>query len=217
MSTIGLFTESTNPPSSWVAAPAPTLTQVTAGTSTSPARVRLEWADNAIENRGLQSRVLANANTGLLAPQVYYLGHLLCKTNGLIEGGELRVRGTDVSPIVSAIDPLAQVPVTNLLDLNKDGRIRGTDASPAASGVNRLLTWMTFPVSGSGDEGEGGSESRNLGLPVGAPGVAISKPVTVPLLLSTEVYTIRARLTDAVFNTNRCHPLTEATHQLKRR
>jgi hypothetical protein len=166
VSPTGNFTESTNPPSGWAAAPAPTLIDVTPGNATTAARVRLEWANNAIANRWLQIKVLANANTGLTTPQVYYIGHLLGETNGAVEGTAFRVRGSDTGPLVAAINNLVSVPVDNVFDLNKDGRVRGTDATPAVGAVNALLlTRITIPPAGSADEGEGGASRSFAGVP----------------------------------------------------
>jgi hypothetical protein len=192
MSPTGAFSEAANPPSSWVAAPAPTLIHITAGTSTSPARVRLEWADHAIENRWLQIKVLANANTGLITPQVYYIGHLRGETTGSIEAGAFRVRSTDVSPIVAAIGAL-NVPVTNVLDILKDGRIRSTDSAPATAAVGSALTRITIPASGSPEEGEGGSD-RSM---IAAPGIELPKMGTNGD--DRRLDPIRSRWTDIVF------------------
>ncbi|MFO0014801.1 MAG: Ig-like domain-containing protein, partial [Planctomycetota bacterium] len=99
MSPTGAFNEATNPPSSWAAAPAPSLVNVTAGTATTAARVRLEWADNAIADRWLQVKVLANANTGLLSPEVFYVGHLYGEVNGSTSGGLFSVSIGDATAI----------------------------------------------------------------------------------------------------------------------
>jgi len=194
MSPTGAFNEAANPPSSWAAAPAPNLIVVSAGTGATPARVRLEWNDTSIMNRWLQIKVLANANTGLLAPQVYYIGHLQGETNGAIEGGAFRVRGTDASPIVAAINPAVDVPVTNLFDLNKDGRVRGSDSAPGVAAVGLLLTRITIPVSGSADEGEGGP-GRSM---IAAPGIEL--PDLASNTDDRRVDPIRARLTEVVFD-----------------
>jgi hypothetical protein len=192
MSPTGAFNEAANPPSIWMAAPAPTLIHVTAGTSNTAARVRLEWSDNAIANRWLQIKLKANANTGLTSPQVYYIGHLTGETNGLIEGGAFRVRGTDVSPIVAAINAALPVPVTNVLDINKDGRIRGTDASPAVAAISGLLTRITIPPAGSSEEGEGTSDRFIMGAP------SIEKQEQASTMTTRAPDKISARLTDAV-------------------
>lgn len=194
MSPKGLFDETANPPRTWSAAPNPTLIEVTGGNSTTPARVRLEWGDNAIADRWLQIKVLANANTGLLAPQVYYIGHLQGETNGAIEGNAFRVRGTDAAPLVAAINSATTVSVENIYDLNKDGRVRGTDSAAAVESVGALLTRITIPASGSGDEGEGGA-GRSW---IAAPGVEIPKRSIVSD--DSRRVEIRARLTDEVFS-----------------
>jgi ELWxxDGT repeat protein len=194
MSPTGLFNEAANPPSSWTSAPSATLIEVTAGTSLTPARVRLEWPDNAIANRWLQIKVLANANTGLLAPQVYYIGHLQGETNGAIEGNAFRVRGNDMTALVAAINSGVTVPVDNIFDLDKDGRIRGTDSAAALASVGRSLTRITIPASGSAEEGEGDATRASIA----APGLETSKGSTASD--DSRGVEIRARLTDELFS-----------------
>lgn len=158
MSPTGQFVESANPPSSWETAPSPSLIRVVPGTASTPARVRLEWGENQIANRWLQIKILATANTGLDAPQTYYLGHLMGETNGSIEGGGFLVRTLDVSAIANAIGN--QTTVTSILDLNKDGFVRTLDAGLASSSIGRRLTQIVAPPEGSSEEGEVSLESQ---------------------------------------------------------
>jgi hypothetical protein len=188
MSPTGNFSEAANPPSGWQSAPAPTLIDVTAGTTTTPSRVRLEWADNAIANRWLQIKILANSNTGLTNPQDFYFGHLLGETTGSVEGTAFRVRGTDVAPLVALINPGVSVPVDDIYDLNKDGRVRGSDSSASYPALGRLLTRITIPPAGSSEEGESRSASTACG------GYWAGEAV------DDSSWKIRARLTDAVFH-----------------
>jgi hypothetical protein len=158
MSPTGAFANSTTPPSSWENAPAPLAIVVTPGTANTPSRVRIDWTDNLIANRWLQVKILANANTGLINPDVYYLGHLLGETNGAIESGSFTVRTQDVGLLVAEIGKAA--PVTSRFDINKDGLIRTLDAGLSAGQIGRRLTQITIPPAGSGDEGEGILQDR---------------------------------------------------------
>ena len=154
MSPIGSFNEAANPPSSWAAAPAPTNIVVTEGTSSTPARVRIEWADGAIVNRWLQIKILDNANTGLRSPQVYYLGHLLGETTGTLSGGSYVVQVADVLKIRPDVGSPANV--SNILDINKNGLIQVSDILAFRTDVGLLsLRNITIPAAGSGSEGEG--------------------------------------------------------------
>jgi hypothetical protein len=79
---------------------------------------------------------------------VYYIGHLMGETNGLIEGGAFMVRGTDTASIISRIDNDTRVTVDNVYDINKDGRIRGSDSAAAVAAIGRTLTRITIPPAG---------------------------------------------------------------------
>ena len=154
MSPQGLFDEAANPPSGWAVAPAPTAINVTAATPSVPGRIRIEWADNAIADRWLQVSLLANANTGLTTRQVYYLGHLLGETNGVVEGGGFLVRTLDVAQIAASIGQSATV--GSVLDVDKDGLVRTLDAAAAAGAIGRSLRLITIPIGGSSVEGNFG-------------------------------------------------------------
>ncbi|NBV45042.1 MAG: hypothetical protein EBR86_05225 [Planctomycetia bacterium] len=152
MSPQGNFNEAANPPSSWATAPAPAAIVVTPGTATTAARVRLEWADNAIVNRWLQIAVLASTNTGLDAPEISYVGHLMGETNGTVSSGLFRVTNADFQPVAAAVG--STVTVGSVLDIIKDGRIRNTDVFAAGQqvGVGELRV-ITIPVAGSASHG----------------------------------------------------------------
>ncbi|MFO0014310.1 MAG: Ig-like domain-containing protein, partial [Planctomycetota bacterium] len=188
----GAFIEAANPPSSWAAAPAPSLVNVTAGTATTAARVRLEWADNAIADRWLQIKVLANANTGLLSPQVYYVGHLYGEVNGSTSGGLFSVSIGDATAIRPAVGFSAAV--DSPFDLNKNGSVTIGDITGMRPRVGLAsLRVITIPPAGSTDEGEGDVG----GSIVAAPGVELPKAANQTDRSATE---IRARLTDDLFD-----------------
>jgi hypothetical protein len=192
VSPTGAFDEGANPPSSWSNAVSPTLISVGGGSATTPSRVRLEWADNAISNRWLQIKLLANANTGLREPQVYYVGHLFGETNGTLSGGVYSVSVADVTRIRPAVGTLA--PVSSVLDINKNGSIQVSDITAMRSfvGVGQLRN-ITIPASGSGSEGEGGGGGQ--GAPTPLPELpSVGVPARTESLGS--VGTIGSRMTD---------------------
>ncbi len=152
MSPQGSFDEATNPPSGWAAAPPATAIVVTPGTATAPARVRFEWPDNAIENRWLEVRLLANAAIGVPAVQEFYLGHLRGDINGALIGGSYNVLNADLSaalPVGGGGSPGA---VSSIRDVDKNGFVLNSDFIAIRQGiVNGLaLTNITIPASGSG-------------------------------------------------------------------
>jgi hypothetical protein len=157
----------TQNPSSWVSAPAPTAIDVTA-TAGQPSRVRLEWADGVITNRWLQIIVKANANTGLIERDVYYLGHALGEVNGV---APYRLTSADLSGVQGSIST-AIVSITDMRDVNKDRRITSADLSFLQSRISNsvLIGNITIPASGDGGEGEGGLGTFGLDLGGGLPG-----------------------------------------------
>jgi subtilisin family serine protease len=190
----GAFNEAANPPSSWAAAPAPSLVNVTAGTATTAARVRLEWADNAIADRWLQIKVLANANTGLLSPQVYYVGHLYGEVNGSTSGGLFSVSIGDATAIRPAVGFSAAV--DSPFDLDKNGSVSIGDITGMRPRVGLAsLRVITIPPSGSAEEGEG----PRRGPVIAAPGLEGTTKTGDSNRVVSSGSEIRARLTDTVF------------------
>ncbi|MEQ1825283.1 MAG: SdrD B-like domain-containing protein [Pirellula sp.] len=124
MSPTGLFDATANPPSSWLAAPPPSAIVVSPGNATTAARVRIEWADNAIINRWLQIRIAANGNTGLSVPKTYYIGHLYGEVNGVITNSSYVVNSADLSAVLPA---LGTAPLSSSRDVDKNGVMQNAD------------------------------------------------------------------------------------------
>ncbi len=176
-------------PSTWAAAPAPTVINTTAGSATTAGRVRLEWTDNAIQNTWLQIIVKANANTGLTSPAVYYLGSALGDTNGAAGAGAAYRTGVpDLSAVQAAVSANV-VLVNNVLDVDKSRRVGVPDLSYVQARVSSavLLNNITIPVAGSAAEGSaaggGGGGSARLSNSAAPP---ILNPTFVDVLLSSD-------------------------------
>jgi subtilisin-like proprotein convertase family protein len=193
MSPVNSFNESTNPPSSWTPAPAPTLVHVTPGTANSPTRIRLEWANNAIANRWLQIKILANSNTGLASPEVYYLGHLYGEANGAVAGGVFHVSNADVTAMRPTVGSLATP--NSGFDLDKNGIVSVADIIGVRLQAQSLasLRVITIPPSGSANEGEGNAGRFAAG---GTPVINPSNPVSERTASATPFASMRARRTD---------------------
>lgn len=133
----GAFNEGSNPPSGWSSAPAPVTVAVTPGTVD---LVHINWADNVIENRWLRITIAANANTGLLAPKTYYLGHLRGETDAA--GAPFTVAFADISPIRSAVG--GSVDSSSIFDIDKSGTVSFADISAMRNNVGAQLTIITI-------------------------------------------------------------------------
>lgn len=138
MSPQGAFDEVANPPAGWASAPAPVAVSVTPG---SPDRVQIQWANNAIENRWLRVTISANANTGLVVPRTYYLGHLRGETTA--DGTAYTVAFADITPIRAAVG--TTVDSSSIADIDKNGTVSFADISAMRSNVGAQLTVITIP------------------------------------------------------------------------
>jgi len=197
----GIFDEASNPPSGWSVAPVPSTIVVTAGTSTTPARVRLEWPNYAIMNCWLQVKVLANSRTGLVANRSFYVGHLLGETTGTLHGGAYLVQVADVTRIRPEVGNTAAV--SSALDLNKNGLVQVSDITSMRAYIGLLsLRNITIPPAGSSEEGEGGFDASGLfllpAIETKGDGQAIALPRGDDFLLPRSA-SISSRLTSWVF------------------
>lgn len=175
-------------PSTWALAPTPTSIDVLPGNSTTPARVRIEWPDNAIQNTWLQIIVNANANTGLLERHVYYIGHVFGEVDGV---SPYRTSTVDVGLIRGAVGN-AIVSVNDVRDIDKDRRITTTDVGilRARVGNTVLLNNITIPAAGSGAEGE---------VSVPEPSISRNEVPAVGTSFGWPLVLVSARLTDRIY------------------
>ncbi|MEQ1826241.1 MAG: S8 family serine peptidase [Pirellula sp.] len=144
-------------PNTWLNAPIPASINVIPGTSSTPARVFLDWPANAIMNTWLQIIVNANSNTGLLNREVFYIGHAMADVSG---ASTYRVTAVDLSAVQSAIST-AIVSASDPRDFNKDRRVTAFDLSFVQSRVATTVLLSDIVVPAAGSAGEGESQQRN--------------------------------------------------------
>ncbi len=135
----GAFNSGANPPTSWATAHAPQSVTVVPG---SPTRILIQWPNGVIANRWLRVTVLANDNTGLEHPEVFYIGHLLGEVTEA-SNGVWNVTFGDVLPIRAVVG--AQVGPGSNEDIDKNGTISFTDISAMRVNIGAELTNVTVP------------------------------------------------------------------------
>ncbi len=114
-------------PSNWSPAPHPTNITVRRGQGVDGAdRVTIMWNDNAIQKEWLQVTTLANQDTGLLGPDVFYFGNAVGETgNSTIDA---KVNAFDM---LGARDNqrnfLDPAPIDFPFDFDRDGRVNAVD------------------------------------------------------------------------------------------
>lgn len=148
-------------PNAWASAPTPTLIDVTPGNSATPARVRVEWDDSAIQNTWLQVIVNANANTGLASREVFYLGHAYGEVDGV---APYRVSTLDVGRVRAAVGN-AIVSVSDVRDIDKDRRITTTDVGLLRARVSNSVVLNNITIPAEGTIETSGAMSVSLATP----------------------------------------------------
>lgn len=125
----------------WQAAPTPVSLIVRPGAGNGgSARVEFAWADHAIQNEWLQVTVSADADTGLLLPDVFYFGNLVGSSGGLTvtRADEVAAR----SDLHGFTNPAG---ITNVHDYNRDGRVDAVDQLIARRNVGGSLVVLDPP------------------------------------------------------------------------
>ena len=139
--TIGDFGFRVSAPGGWTAGPVPTLT-VRAGEGVgSSDRVMLIWSDDAIVDQWVEVTVLAGANTGLAADDVFYFANTVgdCDGDGDVDSSDC---GTLVGEFGrrSGIGAIAA-------DLNVDGRVGLADFAIMRGRFGDTVPLPTFPAT----------------------------------------------------------------------
>jgi hypothetical protein len=113
-----------NAPSGWAAAPSFTLTELANTPTSGTTRYELVWPDGAIVDQYLSVTTLANANTGLAAPDTFYFGNRVGDAFTSYPGffntdatDALEARGNQ-SPFVG---------ITNPYDFDRDAVVNASD------------------------------------------------------------------------------------------
>ncbi|MCA9126007.1 MAG: hypothetical protein KDB22_02940 [Planctomycetales bacterium] len=171
-------------PANWVSATAPSSVTVMPGAGVDgSARVSIKWPDNAIQNQWLEVTVLANANTGLVTPDVHYWGNQIGETGNM--PGNTEVDAADATEIRGNLSGFMHVDANNNFDVNRDKRVNAIDhaiVQSAFTGNNSLVLLNLASSSGSsgdgfpsGQLGDGATSSEgSIELELAAPRITVS-------------------------------------------
>jgi hypothetical protein len=177
-------TGNNNNPASWpTLATAPSVS-IRPGEGTGGSdRVTLIWPDGAIAKTWLQVTLLANANTGLASPDVFYFGNAV---------GE--VGNTTANAIVTSADEslirinfttgFGTVPVTSPFDIDKNRFVQASDAALSRANQTTAFTALrliTVPAASSPlaprEDSNGSGAGATAGLSSAASSAVFDAPV----------------------------------------
>ena len=110
----------------WTDAPDPTSIYAPGGGGAGGSdRVTITWDDNVIQNQWLKVTVLADANTGLAAPDVFYFGNAIGESGN--SAADAVVDSTDEVASRTHKTGFTAAAIDNHYDYNRDGRVNATD------------------------------------------------------------------------------------------
>jgi hypothetical protein len=165
-----------NSPSAWAAAPSPSAVSVIAGGGVSGSdRVEITWNTGAIRNSWLEVRVLANANTGLDAADVFFWGSRVADTGTSTGANAFETTTSDAAQTFAALG--AGRPITDPRDFNRDGSVDTTDAAIVFANLGNLAR---INIASNGPF----APRRDLGEAGIASALAIAVTTTAPAQLN---------------------------------
>jgi uncharacterized delta-60 repeat protein len=130
------------PSAAWADGPMPSGIALLPGpTAADTVRYAFTWPDGAIRNRWLEVTVKANARTGLIAPDVFYFGHLTGDTGGT----PLQIDATDYVRARSAVGSRA-AGLSNPFDVDRDGQVTVMDLRTVRRNFGRSLPSLAVPI-----------------------------------------------------------------------
>ena len=144
-------------PSQWallsgVSAIALPTVSVVAGGAGQPDQVVLAWPDNVIQNTWLQVTMKANARTGLVADDVFYIGNQIGDVNGEVNAqNQIRVNSSDSTLARLNQSPTSTVGIDDVFDVDRNGRVNSFDVvrvalNPSSGGLLMFTPPVLIPV-----------------------------------------------------------------------
>jgi probable HAF family extracellular repeat protein len=109
-------------PSNWADAPAPVVSVRRSPIPEAPARVTLTWPGGGVRNAWVKVTVKASADTGLSAPDTFYVGNLVGET---ADTSSPRVNAIDVTETRAALGRSATI--TSRFDFDRNGVVNASD------------------------------------------------------------------------------------------
>jgi len=145
---------STNDPSGWSLAPAPSGFQVRQGEGEGGSdRIVFTWNDGAIKNTWLQVTARGNdeaggfnPGTGLPASDVFYFGNRV--GDSFVNPGSIAFTTNAADEIGARLSPGFGLPIENVYDFDKNGTVSATDQIIARTNTGFLLR-LNLPAPGT--------------------------------------------------------------------
>jgi hypothetical protein len=133
----------------------------------------------------LKVTVLANANTGLAADNVFYFGNVVGDTNASVTSSRYTVNAIDTSGVRGNQSSVPNsVLVTNIYDFNKSGNVNSLDTgvvrtNQQTSGIVRVIGFApSFLGFGEGD-GAAPSIDSSMGTAGGSGEDGVAQPIAL--------------------------------------
>ena len=133
-----------NTPSTWAAAPAPSAVSLVPGGGIAGSdRVIITWPSGSIMNTWLEVQVLANANTGLVTPDVHFWGNKVGDSGTGTPATTFVTNTTDSLQVFATLG--GSKPITDLRDYNRDGQVNTTDSLQVFANLGSIVRLNVGP------------------------------------------------------------------------
>lgn len=149
-SDLGFLAGTTASPAQWTTVPAPTSILVRPGAGVNGStRINVTFADGSIVNEWLRITVLADADTGLASPDVFYFGNLVGQAGEAASNGMFTVTSADEASARADLHGFTNpATIADVDDFNRDGLVNISDQLIARNSVGHSLAVLNI-ASGS--------------------------------------------------------------------
>ena len=148
-SDVSVVVGSSNDPNNWSVGPTPTVTLRPGAGVNGSTRVELTWPDGSIKNQWVAVTIQADGNTGLSAPDSFFVGNLVAASGQGTLNTAYTVSQVDVTAAQNDLHTFTNpAGLNDTQDYNRDGKVDATDQIIARSGSGQSLIMLTSAITG---------------------------------------------------------------------
>jgi hypothetical protein len=148
-SDISVVVGNSNDANNWNVGPTPTVTLRPGAGANGSTRMELTWQDGSIRNEWVGITIEADGNTGLSAPDSFFVGNLVGASGHGVLNGSYTISATDVTAAQNDLHTFMNpAGLSDTQDYNRDGRVDATDQVIARFDSGQVLVMLNSSITG---------------------------------------------------------------------
>jgi hypothetical protein len=148
-SDVSVLIGNSNNANSWNTGPTPSITVRPGAGVNGSSRVELTWPDGSIRNTWVAVTIQADGNTGLSAPDTFFVGNLVGASGHGTLTTAYTISGVDLTAAQNDLHTFLNPAMLNdTQDFNRDGRVDATDMVIARYNSGQALVMLNSSITG---------------------------------------------------------------------